>query len=251
MNRAIRVSVFLWLLPWLYGTGFLYADYIMGPVEVSNILKSIKKARTTLLSPVSQHEKGRALFEIGGQAYTLAKLINAEIASHGHEQQGLINVAIKRCHDMGVNIQYFANKAVYLYDGKEFLAYLQTDPDGEDIPEALSGLMERSSADLGLGVQEPAYVLEQVALKKHFLGSHPEFKNRTEVELLLAMDYHKLYIAYTHTGQSAKAQEYKRSALERYRQIMLRAGNGEAVYYARALLPGLQEAKERPRSARQ
>lgn len=243
MKTGIRVSAYRWFLPWLFCGGVLYADFIMGPLEVSKILKSINKAQMTLRSDVSQNEKGQALFEIGGQAYTLAKLINAEILSHGNEQQGLIDLAIKRCRDMGVNIEYFPSRAVYLYDGKEFLAYLQTDPGGEDVAEALSGLMERSSADLVLGVQEPTYLLEQVALKKHFLSIHPDFKNRTELELLLAMDYHKLYLACSDRKESTKAQEYKKSALERYRQITRRAGDGEAASYARALLPSLQNDK--------
>ena len=119
------------------GRSPLLGHEILGPVQVNQSLKSIQQSQTTLRSNVSAGDKEEALFKIGAEAYALMKLINSEINEHGTESdRGLIDLAVRRCKAMGVNIQLAAGKDYYTYDFEAFAAYLKLVPRGAHAPDA-------------------------------------------------------------------------------------------------------------------
>ena len=212
---------------------FLGAHDVMGPVEVNNILKSLRKSRQVLNSSSSQKDREEAILNIGFQAQTLMKLINLEIQAHGTQQQGLIDLAVRRCREMDVGIRYSEKPALYLYDFKEFEEYLKIAPQGQYVAEARFALIERSSYERAAGEK---WLLKQVGDKKQFLREYPSFKMRAELEMLLTLDYYELYFIYLERKDLKTSQQYKEWTLERCRHIVEAFPDTEAANFARNLL---------------
>lgn len=215
---------------------FLRAHDVMGPVAVNNILKSIQKSRLVLNSRSSQKDQEEAILNIGFQAHTLMKLINMEIQAHGTLQQGLIDLAVRRCREMGVGILYFEKTALYFYDFKEFEEYLKIAPQGQYVDEARFALIERSSYKHVAGEKPSEWLLQQVGDKKQFLREYPSFRKRAELEMLLTLDYYELYFIYLERRELKKSQQYKEWTLQLCRHIVEAFPDTEAANFARNLL---------------
>ncbi len=113
--------------------------------------KSLQHLQMTIASAAgatSEKEKAakeKALFRLGAEAYALARLINLDISEHGAENQGLIELLVRRCKAIGVGIQRAAGADAYMYDFDAFAAYLTLAPRGVYAPEARFAPIEKSS----------------------------------------------------------------------------------------------------------
>ena len=215
---------------------FLRAHDVMGPIAVNNILKSIQKSRLVLNSRSSQKDQEKAILNIGFQAHTLMKLINMEIQAHGTLQQGLIDLAVRRCREMGVGLLYFEKTALYFYDFKEFEEYLKIAPQGQYVDEARFALIERASYKHVAGEKPSEWLLQQVGDKKQFLREYPSFRKRAELEMLLTLDYYELYFIYLERRELKKSQQYKEWTLQLCRHIVEAFPDTEAANFSRNLL---------------
>ncbi len=215
------------------------ADYIMGPPEVNNILKSIHKSLSILESQAPAQEKQQAVFDIGMQAYTLMKLINAEIQSHGPMQQKLIDLAIARCHEMGVEIRHVPSRSIYLYDFAQFEGYLTMAPHGIYAADARFALMEKAFYEHEAGDQDLPTLMLQVERKKQFLKEYPNFKKRADLEILLTLDYYELCLLYAKRKNSVKSKQFRQLTRDQCRHIVKAFPNTEAAAFATNLLAKL------------
>ena len=216
----------------------VWPHFVMGPVEVNRILKSLRKSRQTLDGQPSQEEREEAVFNIAFEAYTLMKLINTEIEAHGDQQRGLINLAVRRSQGMGAGIRYIEKKSVYLYDFEEFEEYLKIAPQGKYIAEASFALMERSFYQRSGGEKDPEALLAQLEEKKQFLKQYPAFARRSELEMLLTLDYYELYFAYQERNDVSKTKDYENLVLEQCRHIMDAFPGTQAANFAMNLMLG-------------
>lgn len=237
--KFLKSAVFCFLIAGLTGT--VRADYIMGPTEVNTITKRIQKSRQVQNDPASSaHEKQEAVFDAGIQGYTLMRLINAEINSHGDLQQKLIDFAIDRCGQMGVQIKYSAKKSVYLYDFKDFETYMKIAPKGEHAPDVLFAFMEKAFLEGEAGEKSVAALLEQIQHKKDFLKQYPEFGRRADLEMFLTLDYYELYALYSEKNDAKKSEEFKRLTMEQCRHIIKAYPDTDAASSAQDLLIRLE-----------
>lgn len=219
------------------GSSALLGHEILGPVQVNQSLKSIQQGQTTLQGTVAASAKEEALFKIGVEAYALMKLINSEINEHGGEaDRGLIDLAIKRCKVMGVNIQLAPGKEYYLYDFEAFASYLKLAPRGPHVPEVRFALIEKSFYDEHRGQRTPQLLFKQIGEKKQLLQEFPNLGRRADLEIFLVLDYLELSTGYQERKDLAKSTQYRDLALELCRQVMKSHPDTGAADFARDLL---------------
>lgn len=219
------------------GRSPLLGHEILGPVQVNQSLKSIQLGQTTLQGNGAASAKEEALFKIGAEAYALMKLINSEISEHGAEaDRGLIDLAVKRCKVMGVNIQLAAGKDYYLYDFDAFASYLKLAPRGPRVPEVRFALIEKAFYDERRGPRTPQLLLKQIDEKKQLLQEFPSLGRRADLEVFLILDYLELSTGYQDRNDRAKSTQYKDLALELCRQVMKNYPDTGAGDFARELL---------------
>jgi hypothetical protein len=217
-----------------FGTA-LDGHEILGPVQVNQILKSMARSSRTLAAPPNADEKGQALINLGVDAYTLMKLINSDIKEHGTENQGLIDLAVGRCAEMGVKFSRVPGGPFYMYDFDAFSAYLKLSPHGEHAAEARFALLERAFYGQGTA-KTPAALLQSIDEKQKLLKDYPEFKRRADVEMFLILDYLDLSNSYIERNEQAKGAQYKDLALQLCRQVAEKYPDTGAASFARNLL---------------
>ena len=216
----------------------VWPHFVMGPVEVNRLLKSLQKSRQILDGQPSQEEREESIFNIAFEAYTLMKLINTEIEAHGDQQRGLINLAVKRSQGMGVGIRSTENQSVYLYDFEEFEEYLKIAPQGKYAAEAGFALMEQSFYQRSGGEKDPEVLLAQLEEKRQFLKQYPAFARRSELEMLLTLDYYQLYFVYQDRNEVSKTKEYENLVLDQCRHILDAFPGTQAANFAMNLMLG-------------
>ena len=82
------------------------------------------RARATIIAD--------ALFALGEEANALALLMSREVAAHGQQQQGLLELALTRTSALGVDITWSSGHQRYFYDGAAFRRYLELAPESPD-----------------------------------------------------------------------------------------------------------------------
>ncbi len=216
----IRKGFCIFIICFLCLSSFVWPHFVMGPVEVNRILKSLQKSRKILDGQPSQEDRKKEIFNIAFEAYTLMKLINTEIEAHGDEQQGLINLSVKRSQDMKIGIGPIKGKPIYVYDFKEFEEYLKIAPQGKYAAEARFALIERAFYQQSGGEKTPENLLANLEEKRQFLEQYPDFSMRSQLEMLLTLDYYQLYFLYLERNDVSKTKKYGELVLEQCRHIM-------------------------------
>jgi hypothetical protein len=168
-----------------------WADYIIGPREVNDSLKTMTLMLRQTKEATSTNAKADALAKLAQEANYLTSLINLEIRSHGLEQKPLIELALRRCEELGVAISYDYKKELYFYDQRAYAEYLRLNPSGPHDREARFMVVERkfytqTSDDLP-GITQLVGEIEQ------FLARYPHEERRSEIELFLVVLHRDLY----------------------------------------------------------
>jgi len=215
----------------------LVAHEVLGPVRVNEILKSIQKSRAALAGTPSPQDRSEALFNIGVDAYALMKLINQELQEHGAEANlALINLAVTRCGEMGVNIKSIANGDHYMYDFAAFSEYLKVAPSGEHVPEVRFALIEKNFYEMRGASMTPAARSKQIEEKRQLLREYPKLSRRADLRMFLVFDYLDLYGYYEERQDPAKAEENRKQALDLCRAILAEDPESGAANFARDVL---------------
>ncbi len=176
----------------------LLADYVMGPPEVNQSLKSIAQIQKLLKASLPDKERAEAIYRLAKEAEDLTFLINLEIRSHGFEQKQLIDLAVQRCGKLEVSIRYDSKKNRYLYDRGAFASYLKLAPEGPKAREARFMTIERTFYNQK--TPDGPEMQNLIGDIKEFLAAYPQFEKTSELELYLAISYRDLYRLYAEAG---------------------------------------------------
>jgi len=213
------------------------ADVIMSAQALNATLKTMEKL-TRQANDDAPAARQEALFQLGAEADGLASIMNMEVESHGMQERGLLDLALRRTKELGVRIAYNREKKKFFYDGDAFGEYLKEAPRGAHAAPAefklLSyGFYQSSGADI-------AALSAAAAAKTRFLSRYPRFEGNAELRLYLAVDYRDLQRRYAEAHDGANAAKYRRLARAECLRITREYPRTEQAEAARQLLRGLE-----------
>jgi hypothetical protein len=171
----------------------LRADYVLGPPEVNDSLKTLGLLRKRADAAQTPRDRADALFDLAQEASSLTSLINLEIRSHGFEQRPLIELAVQRCAAIGVTLTFDSGKDRYEYDRQAYAEYLKLAPPARDERQRVARFVviektfyKQKSSDRP-GIETLIRDIEQ------FLARFPDEERKSELELFLAVLYRDLF----------------------------------------------------------
>lgn len=206
------------------------ADVILSAARLNATLKTMEK--------LQRQTEPEATFQLGVEADGLADLINSEVEAHGTQERALIDLALRRCGELGVTIAYHRDKKRFFYDGRAFAAYVAALPHGPHVADAAFALLsyrfyQLSPADAGA-------LIAAAEETRRFLTQHPRFRGNAEVRLFLAVDYRDLSRHQLEQQDAAGAARYRAAAADECRRILRTYPGTEQARAARQLLAGLR-----------
>ena len=137
---------------------------------------------------------------------------------------------------MKIGIGPVKGKSVYVYDFKEFEEYLKIAPQGKYAAESRYALIERSFYRQSGGEKNLENLLTKLEEKRQFLEQYPDFGMRSQLEMLLTLDYYQLYFVYLERNDTSKTKEYGNLVLEQCRHIMDAFPGTQAANFAMNLM---------------
>jgi len=223
--------------------GGLWADVILSAEGLSTALKKMERLQQQIAEGPAK-ERDAALFQLGIEGHTLATLLNDEVAAHGSQEKGLIDLGLKRARETGVEIAYNKEKQQFFYDGAAFERYLSEFPRGERAPEAAFWLLENEFYQSS--PQAPEALVAASENKKAFLRRYPRFAAAADVNVFLAIDYRDLYRYHRSKGDAAQRDRFRELARAQFKSVVKRFPGTEPAKIADEILRRF-EAELRPR----
>lgn len=213
------------------------ADVILSAEGLNTALKRMERLQQQIADG-SAKERAAALFQLGVEAHALATLLNDEVAAHGSQEKGLIDLGLKRAKEAGVEIAYNTQKQQFFYDGAAFQRYLSGAP-GERAAEAAFWLLENEFYQSS--PEAPEALVAAAANKQAFLRRYPRFAAAADVNVFLAIDYRDLYRHYRGAGDAAKRDRFRELARTQFRSIVRRFRGTEQAKIAEEMLRRFEE----------
>jgi len=213
--------------------GAVHADIILSASGLNATLKKMERLTQQRASGTTR-ERAEALFALGQEADALAELLNDEVAAHGSQEKGLIDLALARTAELGVSIAYKREKEKYFYDNAAFQQYLKDAPRGPHAAEAEFKIIQREFFQ-SAGMDIPA-VLAASERKSAFLRRYRTFSRNAEVNLMLAMDYRDVYRHYQAANDVRQRDRYLGLARGQLQLIAKRYAGSEQATIAQLLL---------------
>lgn len=213
--------------------GGVRADVILTAENLNVSLKHMQRLRLQL-QDAGPSQKPPLLFQLGDEADSLALLFTNEVIAHGRQQEGLINLGLKRAGNLDVKIEWLADRERYLYDGAAFRRYLDLAPDGARAAESAYRLVQiafyRADADDARSLQAAAQ------RKRRFLDRFPGDDHAPEVAMMLAIDYRDLWRHYRGAGAGTEAARFQALAREQFHRVAETYTGSDEAEIARRLL---------------
>ena len=198
------VLVFLWLVS--HSLTSLASEVILTSENLNSALKQIQLLQQGLEN-ADNTQKAENHYQIGLLAKELASVLSEEVALYDSQQGGLIQLGLDRSRELGVNIDWFAEKKRFFYDGKDFVDCLQLAPEGSNAGECAYLVLDTEFIH---AVIDDAVALNQSAQKKiDYLKQYPEHAHAAEVGILLAIDYRDLWRLYRAGSDTSNETKYR------------------------------------------
>lgn len=201
------------------------ADVILSAEGLNTALKKMERL---------QQQGAPGLCELGVEAHALAALLNDEVAAHGSQEKGLIDLGLKRAKEIGVEIAYNKEKQQFFYDGAAFKRYLSETPRGGRAAEAAFWLVENEFYQSS--PEAPEALVAASENKKAFLRRYPRFAAAADVNVFLAIDYRDLYRHYQAAGDAAKRERFRGLARAQFKSVARRFPGTEPAKIAEEML---------------
>jgi hypothetical protein len=167
------------------------ADVVLTAGNLNSALKAMQRIHLRLADAAAEPSHADALFALGEEASDLALLMSREVAAHGQQQQGLLELARNRASALGVDIAWSSGHQRYFYDGAAFRRSLELAPDGRHAADSSFRILwhdfYHSAAD------DQAALLAAAARKQEFLRRFPDSGDAAEAGLMLGIDYRDLW----------------------------------------------------------
>lgn len=207
--------------------------------NLNESLKSMQRTLRDLRQEDGQRSLAQPLFELGIEAQELAELLNSEVRMHGREQENLLQLALKRCNALGVNIFWSPEHKQYFYDGDAFRNYLEEAPEGPHAAESSYRLIEYDfyHADI-----DDARTLRAAAdRKRKLLQQFPQFRAAARVGVFLGIDYRDLWRLCRASGQSECASDSLTLARKQFLHLMKEYPDSDTAELASRLLQRIED----------
>ncbi len=211
----------------------LRADVILSAEGLNTALKKMERLQQQIAAGPAK-ERAAALFQLGALAHALATLLNDEVAAHGSQEKGLIDLGLKRARETGVVIAYNREKQQFFYDGAAFQRYLSEAPRAERAAEAAFWLLENEFYQSS--PEAPEALVAASENKKAFLRRYPRFSAAADVNVFLAIDYRDLYRHYQAAGDTPKRDRFRTLARAQFKSVVQRFPRTEPAKIAEEML---------------
>ena len=219
-------------------TATLSADVILSAAALNDALKKMERLTQTIAASTAT-ARADALFDLGMEADALTELINDEVAAHGSQEKGLIDLGLSRTRDLGVAIAYDASKKKFFYDNAAFREYVALQPRGAKSAAASFKLIEGDF--FKANATDASGILAAAERKKTFLREHRSFAGAVEVHLMLSVDYRDLFRHYKAAGAAADRDRYRDLTRQQLRLLMKSYPQAEQAEIARRMLARFEE----------
>lgn len=223
-----------------------HADVILTSEALNASLKAMQRLQRQAQEGAPA-QQAAAIFDLGVEADALSSLLSDEVAAHGMQERQLLELALRRTRDIGVNIQWTIAKDRFFYDGDAFRRYLAVAPGGPKAAESAFWLVETEFYQTSGG--DPQAVLAAIDRKKAFLAKHPTFQLAPDVGVFLAIDYRDLYRHHRDAGDAAKAAHFEKLAREQFGRVAARHPGTDQGKIAAEMLRRLGAEVRAPRPA--
>lgn len=223
------------------------ADVILTSEALNASLKNLQR-QNQRMQEGSPELRAAATFDLGVEADALSTLLSDEVAAHGMQERQLLELALRRTRDIGVNIQWMIAKDRFFYDGDAFRRYLALAPSGPKAAESAFWLVETEFYQTSGG--DPQAILAAIDRKKAFLGRHPAFQLAPDVGVFLAIDYRDLYRHHRDAGDAARAAHFETLAREQFGRVAARHPGADQGRIAAEMLRRLEAEARMPASVK-
>ena len=217
------------------------SDIFLTSENLNSALKKMQRLQLKIQDNKSV-DKDQTFYLLGVEADTLAKLLTDEVSAHGAENESLINLALDRAGDINVMIKWFGRNKRFFYNADAFKQYLDISPNGENAAESNFRVIEWEfylSETTGLDS-----LLKASQKKQDFLQRFPDFGNKSEVGLYLAIDYRDLWRHYRKSGDNDTANQYQEITRQQISNIAEKYQDTETGDIAGRLLERFQRELE-------
>ena len=197
--------------------GIAHAHIPLSAEILDVAVEDIERAQAAADAETDAAKKASAIFEFATQAHGLMLLLNQDIQLHGWEQQALLDEAVFRAAELGIEISWSEDHQRYFYSGRAYRKYLHIMPDGINAANSRYQLIETAFYRGDAGNRED--LVAQVATQKDFLQRHSEFGNAGRVAMFLAINYRDLWRLCHTTDDADCADHYATLSREHLKAI--------------------------------
>lgn len=209
--RVLMAGLLLCLLTGAVGA----SEVILTADDLNTTLKEMQRLKQKMDTDTAARPD--ALFQTGILARDLAATLSEEVALYDAQQGGLIQLALDRTAELGVQIDWVGEKKRFLYDSAAFREYLQLAPSGPHAAESAYEMLETEF--VGINPENPAALQKAAQHKLDYLQQYADAKKAAEVALLLAIDYRDIWRLYKAAADAANEKQYREMTLAQFRKV--------------------------------
>ncbi len=221
------------MLAFILMASSLASEVILSSENLNETLKQMQRIQQGMEN-AGPDARADALYQLGMHARDLAALLSEEVALYDSQQGGLIQLALDRTKQLGLNLDWFAGKQRFIYDGKAFAEYVQIAPDGIHAGESAYWLLETEF--VRAVTDDPAALKLAAEHKGEYLQRFPQHANAPEVGILLAIDYRDLWRLYRSGSDAENAALYRGQTLNQFRRVIEQYAGAKQAKIAQGLL---------------
>jgi hypothetical protein len=204
----------LWLLVAALLCGTARADVILTAENLNESLKELQRQQRRMAAAgASVEEQAAALLAIAREADALTQRFSDEVAAHGDQQKGLIDLGLRRLGQLEIGIRR-SDGGTFRYDGEHCRRYLKLLPSGPGAEHCTYRLIYIDF--FGTDATSREELVAAAERKREFLERFPESAHAAEVGFLLGIDYRDLWRRCREAGDGACSAAYE----QRVRQVL-------------------------------
>jgi len=208
-------------------------EAILTAEDLNDSLKRMQRIQLEMAYANAEKQPG-LLFQLGIEADNLALRLTNEVVVNYMSQRALIDVALERTYELGINYLWFPEKRRFIYDGEVYRQYLELAPQGADAAETAYRLLEheffQSSGD------DVESLVQSAIRKQDYLDKYADYLRAPKVGILLAVDYRDIWRSYRSSGAEAYAEVYSKKTRNQFHWIIETHPDAQEAVIAKSLL---------------
>lgn len=201
---------------------------------LDDAFEELVAAQTAADGETKTVKKAAAVYDFALKATDLVAVLNQEINLHGKEQQQLLDDAVTRAAELGIEISWSEDHERYFHAGAAYKRYLDLAPGGLNAANSRYHLIE-TGFYLG-DADNREELIARSAMESEFLRRHPEFGNAGRVAMFLGIDYRDLWRLCHATDDRECADRYAHLNCDHLAAVAARYADEKTGDLARTLL---------------